>query len=184
MVRSEKTSSYDFYQFFLRVEDTDVIRFLKVLTQLSLEEIYNLEKLVVEEPHKRAAQHKLAEELTLIVHGKKELEKVKQASKVIFGAEINKLDDETIAKIFHSVPGFEVSFAKISEGWKLVDAFVESGSCASKSQARKLAASGGVYVNNTQIKDPDFILGKEHLASKSYIVFRTGKKNYRLISVK
>ena len=77
----------------------------------------------------------------------------------------------------------EVLQDKLQAGWKLLDALVDTGACGSKSQARKLVVSGGAYVNNERVSDPDFILNRQQLASSSYLVLRTGKKNYRLIKV-
>ena len=179
----KKTSPYEFYQYFLRTEDVDVLKLLKVLTDMPFEEISALEKSLKEEAHLRKPQKALAEHLTKFVHGETELTKVMQASQVLFGQKISDLDDQTLKQIFKDVPSLEISEDKLAGEWKLIDALAESGACRSKSEARKLLSSGGVYLNNERVSDVDMVLTKESLASESCLVLRTGKKNYRLILV-
>jgi len=176
-----KTSSYEFYQFFLNQSDEDVVRFLKMLTRIELDEIEGLAKSVEEEPHKRAAQRRLAEELTAWVHGPEALAKVQRATKMLFGETISDLDEGMISQIFKDVPSTEIERSRLDEGILLIDALAEVGSCASKGQARKLIAQGGAYVNNEPQKDIEFSLSPEHLVSKAHIVLRTGKKKYALL---
>jgi len=181
---AEKTSPYEFYQYFVRQADEDIIRYLKVFTQLTLEEIAELEEQVKNEPYKRAAQKKLAEEVTRTVHGQDTLDKVLKASQVLFGAAIEDLDDSTIANIFKDVPSTLQDKKVLASGWNLIDALVETEACKSKGQARKLVQSGGVYVNNNQQKDTELQLTSESMASESYLILRTGKKNYYLVQFK
>jgi tyrosyl-tRNA synthetase len=177
----ERTSPYEFYQFFLRQTDQDVIRYLKVFTTISLEEIAELEKSVETEPHKRLAQERLAEETTKVVHGDEEVKKVTKASQVLFGEKIEDLDDDIISQIFKDVPSLDKDSASLTAGFSLIDALVETGACTSKGQARKLIQSGGAYINNMQEKDTDYQLTSKDMASPSYLILRSGKKNYRLI---
>lgn len=177
----EKTSPYELYQYFVRQADEDVIRLLKVLTQLSLDEIAVLEKTVQDEPHKRAAQKKLAEEIVTIIHGREAADSSIRASQALFGKEISNLNDQMIGEIFKDVPSIEKNIALLEKGWSLVDALLETGACTSKSQARKLIQGNGAYVNNKVATDIDMLLTKDNLASESYMVFRSGKKNYRLV---
>jgi len=177
----DKTSPYEFYQFFLRQSDQVVIRYLKVFTTISLDEIAELEQAVEKEPYKRLAQKRLAEESTRVVHGNDELEKVVKASQVLFGEKIEDLDDDIISQIFKDVPYLSKDSASLTSGYNLIDALVETGACTSKGQARKLIQSGGAYVNNEQQKDIDYQLTGKDLASSSYLILRSGKKNYRLI---
>lgn len=177
----ERTSPYEFYQFFLRQTDQDVIRYLKVFTTISLEEIAELEESVESEPHKRLAQKRLAEETTKVVHGDEELKKVTKASQVLFGEKIEDLDDDIISQIFKDVPSLDKDSASLTAGFSLIDALVETGACTSKGQARKLIQSGGAYINNMQQKDSDYLLTSKDMASPSYLILRSGKKNYRLI---
>jgi len=177
----EKTSSYEFYQFFVNQSDDDVIRFLQMLTQVPLGEIEDLAKLVAEEPHKRAAQKRLAEELTAWVHGPEALVKVQRATKMLFGEKISDLDEGMINQIFKDVPSTQIERTRLEEGVLLIDLLAEVGACASKGQARKLITAGGAYVNNESQKDLEFLLTPAHLVSKVHIVLRTGKKKYALL---
>ena len=96
---------------------------------------------------------------------------------------ITDLDDATLKQIFKDVPSLEINADQLADGWKLIDALVETGACRSKSEARKLLSSGGVYLNNDRVSDVDLVLTKDSLASDSCLVLRTGKKNYRLVLV-
>lgn len=178
---ADRTSPYEFYQFFLRQADEDVIRFLKVFTELSLKEIEALAVSVREEPHRRLAQQKLAEETTRVVHGAAAVNKVKRASRVLFGEKIENLDDEVISDIFRDVPSLDKEMAVLQNGYSLIDALVETGASNSRGQARKLIQSGGAYVNNVAQKDIEYQLTLEDLASPSFLILRSGKKNYKLI---
>lgn len=178
---ANKTSPYEFYQYFINQGDEDVIRFLKVFTQIDLNEIKEIEKEHQEAPHKRFAQKKLAEELTIIVHGKETLDQVIKASRVLFGEAIEDLDDEMIQSIFKDVPSIQKNHSILEEGWNFVDALVESGACVSKGKARKLVESGGAYVNNLKETSIELNLSKKHLASSNFLILRTGKKNYHLV---
>lgn len=179
---AERTSPYEFYQFFYNQADEDVIRFLKVFTAVDLEEIAELEKSVQTEPHKRLAQKKLAEEATRIAHGQEALDKAIQASRVLFGEKVAHLDDATITQIFKDVPSTKLDRSRLQNGIGFVDALVESEACKSKGQARKLIQSGGAYINNESQKDSDYQLTAKDMASESFMILRTGKKNYRLLS--
>lgn len=177
-----KTSPYQFYQFFLNQADEDVVRFLKVFTNVSLEEIEGLAESVKSEPHKRLAQKKLAEAATLVAHGPEALAKAQRASRVLFGEKIEHLDDATIAEIFKDVPSTRLDKTRLQNGISLIDALVESGICKSKGQARKLIESGGAYVNNEAQKTVEYQLTTKNLASASFMILRSGKKNYQLLS--
>ncbi|MDT8445715.1 MAG: tyrosine--tRNA ligase [bacterium] len=178
-----KTSAYEFYQFFLNQADEDVVRFLKVLTMVPLEEIEALAEQVVSEPHKRAAQRRLAEEVTRRVHGQEQLDKVLRASQMLFGGEISDLDEEMIGQIFKDVPSVQIERARLDAGLPLIDALAESGACDSKGQARKLIQGGGANVNNVKVSDLDYALTTRDLCSSRHIVLRAGKKNYRLLEL-
>ena len=179
----EKTSPYEFYQFFVRSEDRDVGRLLRVLTDVPLAEIEELEETLQQEAHKRLPHKRLAEALTQRVHGLEALQKVEQASQVIYGGAMDDLDDATISSIFSDVPSSQVEASVLEAGWPLIDALVHSGACTSKSQARKLVAGGGVYLNNKAVGDSQHVIQASERASESFLVLRTGKRNYRLVQV-
>jgi tyrosyl-tRNA synthetase len=179
---AEKTSPYQFYQFFLNQADEDVIRFLKVFTSVGLREIAELAESVKAEPHKRLAQKRLAEAATLVAHGREALANAQKASRVLFGEKIENLDDASISEIFKDVPSTKLDRTRLESGIGLIDALVESGICKSKGQARKLIESGGVYVNNEAQKTVDYQLTTRDLASASFMILRSGKKTYQLLS--
>ncbi len=179
---AEKTSPYEFYQFFLNQADEDVIRFLKVFTEVSLDEIAELEASVKNEPHRRLAQKRLAEEVTRIVHGQAALDGAIKASRALFGEKIENLDDTLISQIFKDVPSTKMEKNRLTDGISLIDALVETGASKSKGQARKLIESGGAYVNNESQKNIDYRLTQSDMASNSFMIIRSGKKNYRLLS--
>ena len=176
----ERTSPFAFYQFWLRTDDRDVIRYLKLFTFLNKEEIDSLEESLSSNPELREAQKKLAWELTAAVHGKDDADKAEEASKVLYGQEIKNFTDEMIGGIFSEVPGTTLSFDNLG-AVKLLDLVVSASLAPSKSAARKLIAQGGVYLNNIRENDPDKIICRENLASETCLVLRSGKKNYCLV---
>jgi tyrosyl-tRNA synthetase len=142
------TSPYAFYQFFIRSADQDVIKLLKYLTFVSLEEIAALETAVTQEPEKRLAQRRLAEEMCRFVHGEEELRKVQMASQALFGTEIRHLSKETLREILHDAPTTTLSRESLADGMPLIDILANAQILPSKGAARKEIAGGGIYVNN------------------------------------
>lgn len=177
----ERTSPYKFYQFWINVGDDDVVRFLKYFTFLSRDEIDTLEQQVQEAPHERAAQKKLAEEVTKLVHGDGALAEAIKASQVMFGGDLSGLDDATLEDIFSEVPTTELPRAELSNGRPLVDVLAEAGVFKSKGEARRMIKSGGLYLNNDRVDAEDTKLTEQALAGQNLAVIRTGKKNYRLL---
>jgi tyrosyl-tRNA synthetase len=182
---SEKTSPYRFYQYWINLADADVGRCLRFFTDLEREEIEAVEARHAADPGRREAQRRLAAELTRLVHGEQGLAAAQRATDVFFGAEIGSLTDAQIEEIFADVPSRELARDRLAgEGIGLVDALVESGLAKSKSEARRIIAQGGAYVNNRRIRDVEARLGPDALAGASTIVLRTGKKNYALLRFK
>ena len=177
----EMTRPYDFYQYWMRVDDRDVVNLLKRFTFMAMEEIAELEKLVANEPEKRQAQKVLAEYVTELVHGKSQLELVQKATNVLFGSEISGLNDAELTDIFADVPSASMSKDKLGEGISVLDLFVESGLLSSKGEAKKLIKNGGAYLNNNKVTDMGLVVNSEHLASETVMVLRSGKKKYTLI---
>jgi tyrosyl-tRNA synthetase len=178
---SEKTSPYKFYQYWVRSEDRDVIKFLKLFTYLTQEEIATLEETVKSKPEERAAQKKLAFDLTRRVHGEEAARSAEKAALVLYGEEIKGLSDSDLEDVFADVPSTEKSFESLGEGLKLVELLVETGLAPSKGAARKLITQGGVYINNKREPSPDRIIRREDCASEKIAVLRSGKKNYHLV---
>lgn len=180
----KKTSPYRFYQFWLNADDRDVVKYLKYFTFLSREEIEELEKQVESEPHRRAAQRKLAEEMTTIVHGKESLAQVETASKVLFGGDIAGLGAEEIQDIFAEVPSCEIAGDRFAgEGVSVIDLLAESGAAKSKGEARRLIQGGGIYVNNQKVDDAEKSVNTDGTVEGKFVVLRKGKKNYHLVKL-
>jgi tyrosyl-tRNA synthetase len=167
---SELTSTYAFYQFWLNVEDANAINLLRVFTFLSKAEIEDLEKQLATEPHLRAAQKRLALEVTSLVHSSEAAEAAIAASQALFGqGELELLDRVTLASALQELPN-----AKAKIGANLTDLLVETGLVASLSAARRAITEGGVYLNNNKVTDEAATLDQAILGE--FAVLRRGKK--------
>jgi tyrosyl-tRNA synthetase len=176
-----RTSPYRFYQFFIQVDDRDVIRYLKYFTFLHQSEIENLAERLSEAPEKRDAQRALARSLTEMVHGKDETDRAEAASQVLFGGELSTLDERTLLEVFEEAPAFELSRTWLTEQKPLVDALVETKIESSKAATRQSIQGGGIYLNNVRVNDVKERLGVNWLLHGKYLVVRRGKRNYYLI---
>jgi tyrosyl-tRNA synthetase len=175
-----RTSYYDFYQFFIRTEDADVVRFLKIFTFLPLSEIEELRQEMLKAPEKRTAQRKLAEELTRTVHGAAGLAVAQRASEVLFGGSFEGLKADDLVRIFAHVPSSQMTVEQLRDA-TVIDVAAASGLCKSKSEARRLLTEGGFYVNNVRISDVAARVGGDMLVDGRVMVLRAGKKNYCLV---
>ncbi|MCM3402729.1 tyrosine--tRNA ligase [Cytobacillus oceanisediminis] len=175
---SEKTSPYEFYQFWINTADADVIKYLKFFTFLSREEIEGLEKAVQDEPHLRKAQKALAEEMTRMIHGDEALEQAIKITAALFSGEIKNLSASEIKQGFKDVPSYEHS-----EGGELgiVDLLVAAKISPSKRQAREDVTNGAVSVNGERITELDYTLSDKDKIEGQFTVIRRGKKKYFLI---
>ena len=178
---AQRTSPYQFYQFWINQSDADAGQYLRFFTFLSREDIEDLDRQTREEPHKRAAQRRLAEEVTRLVHGEEALQHAQHASQAVFGGELTGLDERTLLEVFSEVPSADLPAANLADGRPLLDALVEAGVFPSKGEARRLIRNGGLYVNNTRIDAEDSKLGTGSLLTANLAVVRTGKKNYHLL---
>ncbi|PRI10259.1 tyrosine--tRNA ligase [Leucobacter massiliensis] len=168
----EMCSPYTFYQFWLNQADADVIDRLKVFTFLSRAEIEDYARQVAEEPFKRAAQKRLAFEVTRLVHGPAATQGAIDASEALFGrGDLGVLDETTLRGAIGELPSAEGSV-----GDPVAELLVSSGLVASKGEARRAIQQGGVYVNNEAVQDADRVLGPEDLLHERYAVLRRGKK--------
>ena len=181
---SERTSPYEFYQYWVRVDDSDVDMCLKFLTELPEDEIAALAKSREADAAKRESQIRLAEEVTTLIHGVAGLNRAQLASKVLFGAEISDLSDNDLTEIFGDVPSAEFSAQTLeSEGLGLIDALALTGLCKSKGEARRTIKEGGANVNNVRRDDIETKLTPNDKASESIIVLRRGKKKFALVKL-
>jgi tyrosyl-tRNA synthetase len=176
-----RTSPYRLYQFLVNQPDDEVAGLLRLLTLLGRDEIEALERTVLEEPEKRSAQRRLAEAVTLQIHGDAALADAVRASEAMFGGELEGLDDTTLEDVFDNVPSAEFPSDMLAAGRALIDVLVEAGVFASKGEARRLIKSGGLYLNNRRIEDDTTPLTQNSLCSSSIAVVRKGKKNYHLL---
>ena len=176
-----RTPPYQFYQYWINLDDADVEKTLKIFTDLSQQEIADVVAEHQTDPGKRTAQRRLADELTRLVHDEAGLQTAKRATDIFFGGEISALDDASLCSIFADVPSKELPKQRLTEGLSMIDAFVESGLSSSKSDARRTIQQGGAYINNRPMSDEKAVLTTEHLASESVMVLRTGKKKYALL---
>lgn len=185
---AERTTPYEFYQFWLNVSDEEAARYIKIFTLLGREEV---EALIAEhslDPSRRQLQRRLGEEVTVMVHGREEYEKALAATEILFGKatkeSLLKLDEKTLLAVFSGVPHFEVARAE-AVGAKAVDLFAEKTQCfASKGEMRKLVQGGGVSLNKEKLSAFDKTITEEDLLDGKYLLVQRGKKNYYLITVK
>ena len=179
-----RTSVYKFYQFWIRTDDRDVIRYLKFFTFLTQAEIEDLEKQHTQNPGARAAHKALAKAVTDMVHGPEATSEALRASDILFGGELGGVSESTFNEIVGEVPTKEATRTQFDgTGLPLVEALVLSGLCPSKGQARKDVEGGGVYLNNVRetnfqrsITSGDLLFGK-------HLLLRKGKRNYAVLSV-
>lgn len=183
-IDAKKTSPYQFYQFFIQTADTDVLTYLNFFTELTETERLRLAESVKNKPEAREAQKALARELTLLVHGPSELERVERATQALFGTEIRELDEKTLQEAFSGAPRSKLALEKLSLGYLLIDALVDSGLCNSKGNARKEIAAGGIYLNNERIQDANFSLNSSALLKSGMILLRRGKKTYHVFTTR
>ena len=176
-----KTSNFDFYQFFLRSEDADVIRYLKAFTFLPLDEIAQLEESVRTAPEKREAQRVLAEDIVRRVRGEDGLAKALRATQALYGGSLDGMGAADLLPVFATAPSSELPRAEVV-GKSAAELAAAAGLCKSRGEARRLAESGGLYINNqrTGFADP---IAEAQLIDGQLLILRSGKKDYRLVKI-
>ena len=184
------TSPYVFYQFWLNVADADAERYIKIFTSLDKPTIDALIEQHHQDPGQRILQKRLAEEVTLMVHGREDLDAAIEASGILFSKatkeSLVKLDEQTLLDVFRGVPQFEVSRTLLEgEGTKAIDLLTEHAACfASKGEMRKLTQGGGVSINKEKLADPNALITTADLLDGKYVLAQQGKKKYFLIIAK
>ena len=182
----ERTSPYQFYQFWLNVSDEDAAKYIKIFTMLGKEEIEAAIAEHAEAPHLRKLQKLLAKEITVMVHGREEYEKAVSASEMLFGnatsEALKSLDEKTFLQVFEGVATFEVPASTLPAG--IIDLLsVATGIFPSKGECRKMIQSGGVSINKDKVTDINAVITDEHVIDGKYILAQKGKKNYFIIKV-
>ena len=168
----ELTSPYALYQYWLGVDDRDVISYIKIFTFASKEEVAVFESEVQSNPGARTAARFLARDVTTRIHGQAAMEKVEEVSKALFGqGDLANVDGATLSAAALALPN-----TPFTEGLLAIDAFTLSGLCDSKSAARRLIKEGGAYINNERVPDESAILQKSQLIQGNLILLRKGKR--------
>ncbi len=179
----DKTSPYQFYQFFLRAEDEVVGSYLRSFTWLGADELGELDLATVREPGKRRAQNALAAAVTDLVHGPEMTRKVKVAAQALFSEDILGLSEEMLALAIEDAPTISIPASSLSDGVALADLLYDAGLAKSKSESRKVIAQGGAYLNNVRVADPDVKVNSGDLIAGGVLLLRRGKKDYVVVRV-
>jgi tyrosyl-tRNA synthetase len=182
---ARKTSVYRFYQFWIRTDDRDVVRYLKYFTFLAREEIESLAAQHQARPEARAAHKALAAAMTDLIHGPAATAEAVRASEILFGGGLEGIAESTFNEIVGEVPTREFERSKLEgAGAPLAEILAASGLCPSKGQARKDIEGGGAYVNNIRESNAQRHLTVADLLFGKHLLLRKGKRNYTVMSVK
>ncbi|WP_188456519.1 tyrosine--tRNA ligase [Virgibacillus oceani] len=176
----EKTSPYEFYQFWINTDDRDVIKFLHYFTFLGYEEMNKLQQEVENNPEKRMAQKRLAEEVTRMVHSQKALEQAQKISESLFSGDLKQLSADEIKQGFKDVPTYDMSKEDIG----LIDLLVNTSISSSKRQAREDINNGAIYINGERNQDMTYTVSLGDRIEEQFTIIRRGKKKYFLIRYK
>ncbi|MFD2940914.1 tyrosine--tRNA ligase [Flavobacterium notoginsengisoli] len=184
---ADKTSVYKFYQFWVNTTDVDAEKYIKIFTFLDKDAIDALIEEHKTAPHLRVLQKKLAEEITVFVHNREELEKAIQASNILFGnstaEDLKKLDEATFLEVFDGVPQAEITKADLENGLDIISVLNEkTGFFKSNGEARRALTANSISVNREKIKE-DFTLTTNDLINNQFVLLQSGKKNYFVIRV-
>ena len=180
-----RTSIYQFYQYWVRVDDRDVVRYLNFFTFLHRDDVEALARQHSEQPQARIAHKTLAKEVTALAHGEAAANEAIRASEILFGGELDGITEATFQEIAGEVPTHEIKLDRFGgEGLWLPELLHEAGLAQSRGQARKDVKGGGVYVNNRRTDDEQHKLQSGDLLFEKYLLLRRGKRNYAVVLVK
>ena len=179
---SSRTSVWDFYQYMIRTDDRDVIKHLKLFTFLPLDEIEKLAKDHEENPGARVAHKRLAWEVTALVHGQVEADRMVEGAEAMYAGRLEDLDAELILQVFSEGPIYEVSVQRLDDGVDLIEMAAESGLVKSKGEARRMLKQNALYVNNQRVTD-DRVISRDDILPSGVVVLRKGKRDYLLVQV-
>jgi tyrosyl-tRNA synthetase len=179
-----RTSPFRFYQFWLNTDDRDAVAYLKYFTFLDRDTIGALEHTTQSAPEKREAQRVLAREVTALVHGQDQVARAERASSLLFVEDIATLDVDDVLAVFEDVPSIDIASSELGgEGIGIVDLVARVKLAPSKSEARRLVQSGGVYVNNRRVTDPAGRVVSDQAIGGRLFVLRKGQKQNYLVRV-
>ncbi|MEZ4809522.1 MAG: tyrosine--tRNA ligase [Allomuricauda sp.] len=184
---AERTSPYRFYQYWLNTSDEDAEKYIKIFTLLNRETI---EELIAEhktEPHLRALQKRLAEEITIMVHSKEDLDNAVKASDILFGKstseDLKQLNEKTFLDVFEGVPQAQISRAELTPGLDMIGALAaKTGFLASNGEARRELKQNSISVNKEKINE-DYLITETDLINNKFVLLQRGKKNYFVLVV-
>lgn len=184
---AERTSPYKFYQYWVNTSDVDAEKYIKIFTFLSKEEIEKLIEEHKEAPHLRVLQKKLAEEITIMVHSKEDLENAIQASGILFGNTssdaLKTLDAKTFLEVFDGVPQANISKDELTQGIDIVEVLnAKSGFMKSNGEARRALNENSISVNREKVQE-GFVLTTNDLINNQFVLLQRGKKNYFVLNV-
>jgi tyrosyl-tRNA synthetase len=180
----ERTSPYQFYQFWMKLPDADAAKMALVFSFKPVAEIKTLIAEHEQAPHQRKLQKALAEEMTIMVHSEEDLAFAKQASEILFGQSsvevLRSLNEKQLLEVMDGVPHVTGAKGALVEGLDLISFLAESGVFASKGEAKKMLQNGGLGVNKEKVTALDFKITEEHLLNGQYLLIQKGKSNYTL----
>ncbi len=185
----KRTSPYQFYQFWLNVSDDDAEKYIKIFTNITQDECTQLVAEHSQTPHLRLLQRRLAQDVTILVHGEANYQAAVEASNILFGnatAEtLHKIDETTLLQVFEGVPQFEISRTELEAGIRPLDLLAEKTQIfASKGEARKMMQANGFSMNKEKLTDTETPITASVLLNGKYLLFQKGKKNYYLVVAK
>ncbi len=178
----QRTSVWDFYQYLIRTDDRDVIKHLKLFTFLPLSEIAELEKQHEENPGARVAHKRLAWEVTALVHGSVQADRMVAGAEALYAGRLDELDADLIHQVFKEGPTFELSRQQLVDGVELIDLVAESGLLKSKGEARRMLKQNALYVNDQRASDGR-VVNENDLLPSGVVVLRKGKRDYLLVKI-
>ena len=183
---AQRTSPYKFYQYWLNTSDEDAVKYIKIFTFLSKEEIDGLIQEHQEMPHLRIVQKRLAEEITVMVHSQEDLDNAVQASAILFGKstseDLKKLDEKTFLDVFDGVPQAEISISELENGLDMIGALAaKTGFLGSNGEARRELKQNSISVNKEKVKE-DYVISTADLINDKFVLLQRGKKNYFVLT--
>jgi tyrosyl-tRNA synthetase len=182
----DKTSPYQFYQFWLNVSDDDAARYIKIFTILDREEISSIIEEHNRAPHERVLQKRLAEEVTVMVHSRDDYDGAVEASQILFGKgtteSLKRMSESTFLSVFEGVPVFDIEPALVTQGVSVADLCAEHTKIfQSKGELRRLVQGGGLSINKQKVDNAELLVSADFLLNNKYLLVQKGKKNYSLI---
>ncbi len=182
---ANRTSPYKFYQYWLNTSDEDAEKYIKIFTFLNQKDIQTLIETHKEAPHVRVLQKRLAEEVTLIVHGRENLDNAIKASNILFGKstadDLKNLDQSTFLDIFEGVPQVDINRSEIENGMDMIEALAANTNfLSSNGEARRALKENSISVNKEKVRE-DYIINSENLISNTFVLLQRGKKKYFII---